>query len=69
MQITKLLHYASFSVFLLLSALYDETYSQEIYKHKLKKVTYGVSGHIKLIYCHHSKARSQVADGGDGLQI
>jgi hypothetical protein len=25
--------------------------------------------HVKWVLCHHGMARSQVADGGDGLQI
>jgi hypothetical protein len=25
--------------------------------------------HVRWVLCHHSKARPQVADGGDGLLI
>jgi hypothetical protein len=65
MQIMKLLHhYASFSIFMLLPAPYDQMYSQEIYKHKLQKVMYGVGVHVKSIPCHHGMARPHVADGG-----
>jgi hypothetical protein len=26
-------------------------------------------GHVKWVPCHHGRARSQVVEGGDGLQI
>jgi hypothetical protein len=62
------LNYASLSIFFLIPSLFGQMYSQEIYVHKFKRVTYGVSGHIKWIPCHHSVAHPQVADG-DGLEI
>jgi hypothetical protein len=37
------------------TAVYYDTHMQEI--------------HVEWVTCHHGMARSQVADGGDGLKI